>query len=111
MAKNGARWATLWLKGRIHIRGVHMNKTVIIAICPIAPLGCWSLVHRCFVGRCQQALALATHVLGSRTLAVLWLYKPAIGLAHQVPCSILTTRAGYERVSTLLGRIEHCVYI
>ncbi|WP_082810574.1 antitoxin Xre/MbcA/ParS toxin-binding domain-containing protein [Pseudomonas sp. ABFPK] len=87
-----------------------MNKTEIIAFCPIAPLGCWSLLHRCFEGRQQQILALATCVLGSQTLAALWLHKSAIGLEHQVPCSILTTRSGYEQVSTLLGRIEHCVY-
>lgn len=88
-----------------------MNKTEIIAFCSTAPLGCWSLAHRCFEGRYQQIFALATHVLGSRTLAALWLYKPAIGLDHQVPCTILTTRSGYQQVGTLLGRIEHCVYI
>jgi len=54
---------------------------------------------------------LATRVLGSRVLAEQWLYKPAIGLRYQLPCSILATPSGYEEVGTLLERIAHGIYV
>ncbi|ATP52105.1 TPA: antitoxin Xre/MbcA/ParS toxin-binding domain-containing protein [Pseudomonas putida] len=87
-----------------------MNDSQILALCPSSPLECWSIVHRCYKGRCEQILHLATRVLGSRVLAAQWLYKPAIGLSHQVPCIIMVSRSGYQKVVTLLGRIEHGVY-
>ncbi|WP_150596547.1 antitoxin Xre/MbcA/ParS toxin-binding domain-containing protein [Pseudomonas fluorescens] len=87
-----------------------MNDLQILALCPSSPPGCWSIVHRCFKGRFEQIVHLATRVFGSRVLAVQWLYKPALGLRHQVPCSIMVTRPGYQQVVTLLGQIEHGVY-
>ncbi|KAF0255791.1 antitoxin Xre/MbcA/ParS toxin-binding domain-containing protein [Pseudomonas putida] len=87
-----------------------MNDPQILALCPNSPLGCWSIDHRCFKGRYDQTVRLATRVLGSRALAAQWLCKPAIGLRHQVPCNILETRSGYQQVVTLLGRIEHGIY-
>ncbi|WP_133970805.1 antitoxin Xre/MbcA/ParS toxin-binding domain-containing protein [Pseudomonas sp. JV551A1] len=87
-----------------------MNDPQVLALCPSPPLGCWSIAHRCFKGRCELIMHLATRVLGSRVLAAQWLHKPAIGLRHQVPCNILETRSGYQQVVTLLGRIEHGVY-
>ncbi|KAA8706231.1 MULTISPECIES: antitoxin Xre/MbcA/ParS toxin-binding domain-containing protein [Pseudomonas] len=87
-----------------------MKDPQILALCPCSPQGCWSIDHRSFKGRCEEIVHLATLVLGSRVLAAQWLYKPAIGLRHQSPCSTLVTRSGYQQVVTLLGRIEHGVY-
>lgn len=63
------------------------------------------------MGRCEQILILATRVFGTRKLAVGWFIKPACGLAHQEPCSMVGTGSGYEQVITFLRQIEHGVYI
>lgn len=88
-----------------------MKEPHILAICLNPTLGCWSSAHRCFTGRCERIMFLATRVLGSRVLAEQWLHKPAIGLGRQLPCNMLTTRSGYEQVSTLLERIEQGIYV
>ncbi|MBI6556865.1 DUF2384 domain-containing protein [Pseudomonas veronii] len=88
-----------------------MNEPQIVAFCLNPTLGCWSIAHRCFIGRCEQIILLATRVLGSRVLAEQWLYKPAMGLRHQLPCNILATSSGYEQVGTLLERIEQGIYV
>ena len=88
-----------------------MNELEIVAFCPTSVLECWSLFHRCFVGRRERILNLATRVLGTRVLAERWLLKPALGLNHQLPCSMLSTRSGYEAVDAFLNQIEHGVYI
>lgn len=87
-----------------------MSKLQIMALCNYLPLGCWSIAHRCFMGRCEQMILLATRVFGSRLLAEHWLYKPAIGLRYQLPCCILATPSGFEAVGTLLERIEQGIY-
>ncbi|WP_445677508.1 antitoxin Xre/MbcA/ParS toxin-binding domain-containing protein [Pseudomonas putida] len=87
-----------------------MSEQQILAFCNHFPLGCWSIAHRCFLGRCEQTILLATRVLGSRVRAEHWLYKPAIGLRYQLPCCILATTSGFEVVGTLLERIEQGIY-
>lgn len=88
-----------------------MNETQIVAFCPTSRLECWSPVHRCFVGRRDQILMLATRVLGTRALAEPWLVKPVLGLNHQVPCSMLSTRLGYEHVDRFLQKLEYGIYV
>lgn len=88
-----------------------MNEPQMTALCLNPPLGCWSIAHRCFLGRRERIMFLATQVLGSRALAEQWFYKPAIGLRYQQPCKILATGSGYEQVNSLLERIKLGIYI
>ncbi|MFQ6575318.1 antitoxin Xre/MbcA/ParS toxin-binding domain-containing protein [Pseudomonas sp. UM16] len=62
------------------------------------------------MGRRQQILKCAEHVLGNRDLAERWLAKPAIGLDHRSPCSLLTDHLGYGHVRDFLVRLEFGVY-
>lgn len=88
-----------------------MKELHILTICLNPRLGCWSSAHRCFIGRFERIMFLATRVLGSRMLAEQWVHKPAIGLRRQLPCNMLATRSGYEQVSTHLERIEQGIYV
>lgn len=88
-----------------------MNELQIVALSPSAPIACWSMAHRCFVGRCEQVLMIATRVFGTRKHAERWLRDPAYGLGRQVPCGMLATRSGYEDVDRFLNQLEYGVYI
>lgn len=88
-----------------------MNDLQIVALSPSAPIACWSMVHRCFVGRSEQVLMIATRVFGTRKHAERWLHDPAYGLGWQVPCDMLSKRLGYEDVDRFLNQIEHGVYV
>ncbi|APO84285.1 hypothetical protein BL240_23695 [Pseudomonas putida] len=58
------------------------------------------------MGRREQILKTAEHVLGNRELAEWWLTKPALGLDHRSPCSLLVKNLGYGHVRDFLIRLE-----
>lgn len=87
-----------------------MDKPHISALCSWPTVECWSTQYRCFVGRREQILMTATHVLGTRNLAELWFIQPALGLRLHIPCTLISTQSGYTDVSNLLMQIEFGVY-
>jgi uncharacterized protein (DUF2384 family) len=52
----------------------------------------------------------ATEVLGSRDAAMRWLGTPVRGLDFATPISLLGTKDGTDRVSDVLGQMEHGVW-
>jgi putative toxin-antitoxin system antitoxin component (TIGR02293 family) len=83
------------------------DKPEILAPCTSTQLGCWSAEHRCFTSRFDQVEGFAMDLLGDREVAQDWLWKPLRGHNNQAPCCLLSTRAGYDVVSTLLKRLQH----
>lgn len=88
-----------------------MNKLQIVVPLPKSPISCWSLDHRCFLGKLEHTLIIAAQALGGRPRAELWLLKPAIGLDNKVPYSMISTKVGYERVITFLKQVKHGIYV
>jgi hypothetical protein len=87
------------------------NELQIVAFCPALPIECWSPTQRCFLGRREQVLLLATRVFGNRKIAMRWLSEPALGLQNQAPCSILENSSGYTTINTFLKQLEHGIYV
>jgi putative toxin-antitoxin system antitoxin component (TIGR02293 family) len=52
----------------------------------------------------------AAEVLGSRDEAMRWLGTPIRGLSFATPISLLSTEEGIERVTVILGQMEHGVW-
>ncbi len=53
----------------------------------------------------------AQEVLGTYEQVQAWLACPALGLDSRRPIDLMSTPQGTELVQTLLGRIEHGVYV
>jgi len=83
----------------------------IIEQCVPFPDKCWSIGHRCYMVRREQILKAAEQVFENRPLAENWLTKPALGLDHRAPCSLLVNQLGYEHVRDLLIQLEYGVYL
>ncbi len=49
-------------------------------------------------------------VFGSAQKADRWMKRPNPALGHQTPLSLLRSRAGVQRVRTILGRIANGIY-
>lgn len=58
----------------------------------------------------DDILALATRVLGSRSLARSWFQRPAVALDGRRPSELLSSEEGIRSVRELLLRIEYGVY-
>lgn len=58
----------------------------------------------------EEMIARATEVLGNREDGMRWLGTPVRGLDFATPISLLGTPEGIERVSDILGQIEHGVW-
>lgn len=71
---------------------------------------CWTDAHLVFLARRRCVMAKATEVFGCTDIAKHWLTRPAIGLAHLSPCSLLSNNQGYAEVFDYLYRLEYCVY-
>jgi putative toxin-antitoxin system antitoxin component (TIGR02293 family) len=54
---------------------------------------------------------LATDVLGSRAAAERWLATPAMALDQRRPLDLLGGAEGMALVTTLLTRMDHCIYL
>lgn len=54
--------------------------------------------------------ARAIEVFGSREKALRWLKTPVRSLGDQSPLSLLDTPEGVDRVTDVLGRVEHGVW-
>jgi len=55
-------------------------------------------------------LAKAIEVMGSRTAALEWMNRPAMGLDRQRPASLIRTADGVQTVEDFLVRLYHGVY-
>lgn len=62
------------------------------------------------VWRSTQILSRAVAAFGTRRAAEEWLVRPATALDRQRPIDLLSTTAGLELVSDVLGRLEYGVY-
>lgn len=71
---------------------------------------CWTSSHTAFVARRQRILRQATEVFGERSIAEHWLVRPAMGLGHFAPCSLLVQYESYIQVRDFLYRVEYGVY-
>ncbi len=78
--------------------------------CAAVSLACWSGEHRAFLARREQILQIGTRAFGNRAFAETWLSKPALGLGHRVPCSLLANHSEYVQVEDFLCRLEYGVY-
>jgi hypothetical protein len=58
----------------------------------------------------DEAIDRASRVLGNRDEAMRWLGTPVRGLGFATPISLLGTKEGAERVSDILGQMEHGVW-
>lgn len=57
-----------------------------------------------------EVTARAVEVFGSREKALRWLKAPVRSLGDQSPLSLLDTEEGINRVTDVLGRVEHGVW-
>lgn len=87
-----------------------MASIAMLGATPSAPIGCWSVTHRCFVARMNQVFRQADRVLGTPRHAAEWLVKPAYGLNWRPPCQVLSDGDGFLQVVRYLERIEFGVY-
>lgn len=55
----------------------------------------------------SMVMALATHVLGSRKNAKVWLATPNTALGNQKPADLLDTLSGTRQVCSMLYAIEY----
>ena len=60
--------------------------------------------------RLPSIIERATEVIGDRQEAMRWLGTPVRGLDYATPISLLATDEGAQRVSDILGQIEHGVW-
>lgn len=60
--------------------------------------------------RIVKAIARAEEVIGSHAGAIRWLRSKQPALGNRIPLNLVSTSAGAEAVSDLLGRIEYGVY-
>jgi putative toxin-antitoxin system antitoxin component (TIGR02293 family) len=60
--------------------------------------------------RVARIAAFAEEVLGSAQAAERWLKEPIPALGRVTPLSLLDTDEGAQRVTDILGRIDHGVY-
>ena len=58
----------------------------------------------------MEVTARAVEVFGSREKALRWLKAPVRSLGDQSPLSLLDTEEGINRVTDVLGRVEHGVW-
>ncbi|WP_430540220.1 antitoxin Xre/MbcA/ParS toxin-binding domain-containing protein [Pseudomonas entomophila] len=86
-----------------------MNSNTLLP-CASVPTKCWSAAHHGYLVRFNYTFTKACHVLGSKELANSWIIKPAIGLGHNPPCTLLAEPAGFSVINELLIRIEYGVY-
>ncbi len=61
------------------------------------------------VGQIREIEALAEAVIGNKQQAHRWLSDPNLALGDKAPIDLLGSEQGYERVKTLLLRIEYGV--
>lgn len=87
-----------------------MNGLTIYGGCELSLPRCWTPAHRVFLTKHQQILQKAIEVFGTRELAVSWLTNQALGLGHQVPCTLLARYESFEHVCDFLCRLEYGVY-
>ena len=52
----------------------------------------------------------AIEVIGNKEKAMRWLGTPVRGLDFATPISLLTTKEGVERVTDILGQMEHGIW-
>jgi len=57
-----------------------------------------------------EVTARAVEVFGTREKALRWLKAPVRSLGDQSPLSVMDTQEGIQRVSDVLGRVEHGVW-
>jgi len=57
-----------------------------------------------------ELTARAVEVFGSREKALRWLKAPVRSLGDRSPLSLMDSQEGIQRVSDVLGRVEHGVW-
>lgn len=69
-------------------------------------IGHW-IEHHLPTAQIEQISALATAVIGDKGQATKWLSDPNLALDNRPPIDLIGEKDGYERVQSLLLRIEH----
>lgn len=87
-----------------------MKGLLIFEKCEVICLNCWVANHLLLLTRSQRVMAKAKEVFGRIEIEKHWFVRPAIGLAHLAPCSLLGNHQSYEEVCDYLCRLEYCVY-
>ncbi len=88
-----------------------MNNIAILGSALSRPPACWSAYYRGYELRREQILIQATHTLGNRSSAEIWLVSPVLALNKRSPCSLLAEPGSYPEIRDVLQRIEHGIYM